>query len=104
MPRKLPGVRKERVKLSLPKANRIPPRFISVGCMFRPYLPIYTLLRGSCQEARGINSGYLFIQELVIVPFKLIFNLFRDIVYWYNLLCPYITLWQNGITKRDNLL
>ncbi len=54
MPRKTLDVRKERVRLSLPKANQTRLVSISRVVVFRPYLPIYTFLRGSRQVERGL--------------------------------------------------
>ncbi len=63
MPRKPLDVRKERVRLERQRQTKTH-RDISVGCCVRPYLPIYTLLRGSRQVERGINAVVLLIYKL----------------------------------------
>ena len=55
MPRKPLDERKKCVRLNA-KGKPKPTEIYSVGCYVRPYLPIYTLLRGSRQVERGINS------------------------------------------------
>ena len=56
MPRKPLDVRKGRGRLSRQRQTKTRQIFNRSGCAFRPYLPIYTPLRGSRQAERGINS------------------------------------------------
>lgn len=55
MPRKSLDVRKECVRLNA-KGKPKPTEFRSVGCCARTYLLINTILRGSRQVEREINS------------------------------------------------
>lgn len=48
------------------KGKPKPTEIYSVGCCVRPYLPIHTLLRGSRQVERGINSrGFIDIFQVI---------------------------------------
>jgi type II restriction enzyme len=62
MPRKTLDVRKERVRLSLPKANQTRLVSISRVVVFRPYLPIYTVTGvevGLDSNGRKNRGGHL---------------------------------------------
>ena len=56
MLRKPLDVRKERVRLERQRQTKTQQILIGWVAVFRPYCLIYTLLRGSRQAERGINS------------------------------------------------
>ncbi len=73
MPRKPLDVRKERVRLLRQRQTKTRLVSISRVAAFRPYLPIHTLLRGSRQAERGINSPRILYthNQLKVYHFRL---------------------------------